>query len=329
MATGRTVASWLGILCLTQLLAPASSGGAEPAASACSTPLTLTLRPGLTEPNNHVPMPAAPNIPPRPVVIHVPRYPGARPSVLHMPQAQYTVPSSQYLKAATAEYVVSTDWTTALEWYQQAFMACGYITAGSGYSGARGETVSIGLDMRNRRYAPLEVALAFDHGPTGKTLVLYVAYTITLPPPATMVPGTPRSVEILSYRSFAQGQLAASRPSKDVVVRDSQSIGELIHHLNTLPPSQGIMSCPQDDGAHDELIFANQDGHHVTADVGLGGCRIVRSGKSVGLAGADSGLFRLLASLLARKTAVRLGAPFDARTLGALAQRISTADGGS
>jgi hypothetical protein len=301
---------------MIQLLAPASlraaSVGAMPTASGCSAPLSLALRPGLTEPNNHVSMPAAPNIPSGPVVIHVPLYPGAGPSVLHMPQAQYTVPSSQYLKAATAEYVMSTDWTTASDWYQRAFMACGYITAGSGYSGARGETVSIGISMRDPRHPRLEVALAFDHGPAGKTLVLYVAYTIALPPPATMVPGSSQSVEILSYRSFAQGQLAASRPSKDVVVRDSQSIGELIHHLNSLPPPQGIMSCPQDDGSHDTLLFAYQDGRHVTVDVGVQGCRIVRSGKKAGFAGADNGLFRLLASLLARKTGVGPGVRFHA-----------------
>lgn len=331
MATGKTVVSWLGILCMMQLLAPASlraaSVGATPTASGCSTPLTLTLRPGLTEPNNHVSMPAAPNIPPGPVVIQVPLYPGATLSSRPMPHAAYSYPASQYLKTATAEYQVSTNWTTASNWYRQAFLACGYTEAGSGSSGVHGVTVSIGITMRDPSHPPLEVALAFTHGPAGKTLVLYVAYTITLPPQPAMVSGTPRSVEILSYRSFAQGQLAASRPNKYVTVRDSQSIRDLIHHLNSLPPPGGVMSCPSDDGSHDELIFGYPNRPHVTVDVGLRGCQIVRSGNTVGTGLADSGLFRLLASLLARKTAVHLGAPFDARTLRLVARRIHTTDG--
>src|SRR5579872_1944967 len=200
MATGKTLVSWLGILCMLQLLAPASlraaSVGVVTVASGCSTPLTLTLRPGLTDPNNHVSMPAAPNIPPGPVVIHVPLYPGATTSSLPMPHAAYSYPASQYLKAATAEYEVSTDWTTASNWYRQAFLACGYVEAGSSSSGVRGVTVSIGLAMRDPTHAPLEVTLAFTHGPAGKTLVLYVASTIALPPQPAMVPGTPRSVEI-------------------------------------------------------------------------------------------------------------------------------------
>jgi hypothetical protein len=331
MATGKTVISWLGILCIMQLLAPASlraaSVGGMPTASGCSAPLTLALRPGLTEPNNHVSMPAAPNIPPGPVVIHVPLYPGATASRLPMPHAAYSYPASQYLKAATAEYEVSTDWTTASNWYRQAFMACGYTEAGSGSSGVRGVTVSIGITMRDPGHAPLEVALAFTHDPAGKTLVLYVAYTIALPPQPAMVPGTPRSVEILSYRPLVQGQLAASRPNKYVIVRDSQSIRDLIHHLNSLPAPGGVMSCPSDNGSHDELIFGYPDRHHVTVDVGLRGCRIVRSGSTVGTGLTDSRLFSLLASLLARKTAAHLGAPFDARTLRLVARRVHTTDG--
>ncbi len=331
MATVKTVVSWLGILCMMQLLAPASlraaTVDATPAATGCSAPLMLTLRPGLIEPNNHVSMPAAPNIPPRPVVIQVPLYPGATPSSLPMPHAAYSYPASQYLKAATAEYAISTDWTTASNWYRQALMACGYTLAGSGSSGVHGVTVSIGLAMRDPMHAPLEVELAFTHGPAGKTLVLYVAYTITLPPQPAMVPGTPRTVEILSYRALVQGQLAASRPNKYVIVRDSQSIRALIHHLNSLPPPGGVMSCPSDDGSHDELIFGYPDRPRVTVDVYLRGCRFVRSGTTVGFAGADNGLFRLLTSLLARKTAVHLGAPFDARTLRLVALRIHTTDG--
>jgi hypothetical protein len=331
MATIKTAASWLGILCMVQLLAPgpmrAASVSAAPTPAGCSTPLTLTLRPGLTEPNNHVSMPAAPNIPPGQVVIHVPLYPGATPSTLPMPHAAYSYPASRYLKSATAEYELSTDWTTASNWYRQAFTACGYTEAGRGSAGLHGVTISIGIALRDPTHPPLEVALAFTHGPAGKTLVLYVAHTITLPPQPAMVPGSPRAVTILSYRPLVQGQLAAIRPNKYVIVRNSQSIRDLMRHLNSLPPPGGVMSCPADNGSHDELIFAYPDGPHVTVDVGLRGCRIVRSGNTVATGLADSGLFRLLGSLLARKTAVRLGAPFDARTLRLAARRIHTTDG--
>jgi hypothetical protein len=331
MATIKTAASWLGILCMVQLLAPgpmrAASVSAAPTPAGCSTPLTLTLRPGLTEPNNHVSMPAAPNIPPGQVVIHVPLYPGATPSTLPMPHAAYSYPASRYLKSATAEYELSTDWTTASNWYRQAFTACGYTEAGSGSSGLHGVTVSIGITMRDPQHPPLEVALAFTHGPAGKTLVLYVAHTIALPPQPAMVPGSPRAVTIVSYRPLVQGQLAATRPNKYVIVRDSQSIRDLIHHLNALPSPGGVMSCPADNGSHDELIFAYPDGRHLTVDVGVQGCRLVHSGNTNGFAGADNGLFLLLDALLARKTAVHLGAPFDARTLRLAARQAHTTDG--
>jgi hypothetical protein len=331
MTRGTTAALWLAILCMVQLLVPASlqaaSVGAVSIVSGCSAPLKLTLRPGLTEPNNRVSMPAAPNIPPGPVVIQVPLYPGATPSSLPMPHAAYSYPASQYLKAATAEYEVSTDWTTASNWYRQAFVACGYTLVGSGSSGQHGVTVSIGLALRDPMHAPLEVALAFTHGPAGKTLVLYVAYTIALPPQPAMVARTPRTVDILSYRPLVPGQLAASRPNKYVIVRDSPSINNLIRHLNALPPPGGVMSCPSDNGSRDELIFGYPKRPHVTVDVGVRGCQIVRSGNTVGTGLADPGLFRLLASLLARKTAVHLGAPFDARTLRLVARRVHTSDG--
>lgn len=331
MATVKRATSWLGILCMVQLLAPtplrAAAADATVTPTGCSAPLVLTLRPGLTEPNNHVSMPAAPNIPPGHVVIHVPLYPGATPSALPMPHASYSYPASQYLKAATAEFVVSTDWTTTSNWYRQAFLACGYTEAGSSSFGMHGVTVSIGLAMRDPRRAPLEVALAFTHGPAGKTLVLYVASTIVWPPQPAMVPGTPQTVEIVAYRPLVPGQLAASRPTKYVIVRDSQSINSLIRHLNALLPPEGVMPCPSDDGSHDELIFGYPNRPNVMVDVGRRGCRMVRSGNMVRWGAPDNGLFVLLDALLARKSAVRLGAPFDARTLRLVARRVHTSDG--
>jgi len=72
------------------ILAAASSrptvSAAAPLTAGCAAPLTLTLRPGLTEPNNHVSLPAAPDIPPGPVVIQAPLYPGAVAGSLPMTQ---------------------------------------------------------------------------------------------------------------------------------------------------------------------------------------------------------------------------------------------------
>ena len=333
-AVGKgTILLRLGILSAFLVLAPlpwsirAASSVPAPLPAGCSAQLRLTLRPGLTEPNNHVSLPAAPDIPPGPVVIQVPLYPGAMPSTLPMPHAAYSYPASRYLKSATAEYELATGWTTASSWYRQAFAACGYTEAGHDWTGVRGVTVSIGITMRDPKHPPLEVALAFTHGPSDTTLVLYVAYTIALPQPATMVPGSPSAVTILSYRPLVQGQLAATIPNEYVVVHDARSIGELARRLNNLPPPQGVMPCPMDDGSHDELLFAYPNDRTVTVDVGLRGCRIVRSGSKVGLALTDNRLFALLATLLARPSAVHLGAPFDARTLRLAARRAHTSDG--
>lgn len=290
----------VAILASLLIVIPAPIHASQPSpATPCSTPLTVTLQPGLNEPNNHVSMPAAPNIPPAPVAIHVPLYPGATPSTLPMPQAEYTVPASKYLKGAWAEYLLPTDWDTASGWYRQAFSACGYTSAGQGYSGNRSGIVSIGIAFSDPKHPPLQVSLAFEHAPSGGTLALYVATTNTYPPPAILVPGMPNAVTILKYHSFLQGRSGAISPEAKVVVRDVRTITELAHHLDNLPPVDIIVSCPLDDGSHDDLRFSYPDGHTLTVEVGLRGCRIIRAGNQTAR-GTDEGLFSLLATLLAR-----------------------------
>lgn len=265
----------------------------------CSTPLALTLLPGLREPNNHVSLPAAPDIPPGPVIVQVPLYPGAAASSLPMLHASYSYPASHYLKSVTAEYRLPTDWLAAESWYRQAFTACGYTEAGSSTSGVRGVVVSRGIGLRAPRQPPLQVELAFTPGPAQTTLVLYLAYTVALPPPAILVPGKPRAVTILAYRPPGPGQLAAPRPVRSVVVRNHGSIAALVRHLNALPRPQGVMSCPSDDGSRDVLLFAYARRPAVTVEVGLRGCRSVRAGNKIGLALSDDRLYALLAALLA------------------------------
>jgi hypothetical protein len=72
---------------------------------------------------------------------------------------------------------------------------------------------------------------------------------------------------------------------------------------------------------------AERTGYRLTVDVGLRGCRIVRSGSKVGLALTGLRLFAPLATLLAHPSAVHLGAPFDTRTFHLAARRSHTSGG--
>lgn len=285
----------LAILCIVPQVNPAAvhADPMAPIAGACSTPLALTLHAGLPKGISHASLRPAPDIPPGPIPIKVPLYPGAVPSTLPMPHAGNSYPASRYLKAATAEYQLSTNWTKAAQWYRRAFVACGYTESGHGALAIRGVTVSKEITMADTKHSPLEVSLAFTHGPAHTTLLRYLAYTTVLPPPAILVPGRPNALRIAVHFG-----MNSSTPNESVVVHSPKGIAELIHHLNNLPPLQAVFSCPMDDGSHDGLRFAYPDGGRLTVDVGLRGCRIVRSGRKVVTALSDNGLYRLLDRLV-------------------------------
>jgi hypothetical protein len=118
----------------------------------------------------------APDIPPDPVIIQVPLYPGAATTTRAF-QASFDYPATPYLKTATVEFLLPADSATVDPWYREHFAACGYERGGTIVS----STGSTGIVFPSKSDPNLVVEVSYQDVPDG-TLVLYVAEDVTLPP---------------------------------------------------------------------------------------------------------------------------------------------------
>jgi hypothetical protein len=204
--------------------------------------------------------------------------------------ASYVFPESWYRKDARIAYLAPANGNTVQAWYSTAFEGCGFHPSGSGSTGSRGGIVvqSLSFSFGSRDYD--QITLSFQQAGAGRTLVLYAASVITLPPPQILVPGSPTAATVAYYTSYA----AAAVPRAVVPIQPGATLSALVRELNHLPVVDGIEFCPLDTGAHDTIWFGYAHRPPLLLSVGLSGCRYAGRGANLAVAHSTNTLLRLL-----------------------------------
>jgi hypothetical protein len=228
----------------------------------CVAPLTLSLQPGLPYLAHVVPKPS-PDIPPGPVVIHVPLYPGALPTT-QQAGGPIGAPASPYLKAATATYALPTDAGTATSWYQQQFARCGYRVSAHGQT-STAQGVSTSVEFTSTSNPNLTVQLAFQDT-AGGSLVLYVAEDVTVPPrpPGSYLPRDVVRVNVTYLLPLPQkpvvihGRIIQGRLHR--AITNPAAIHTLVAAINALRQIvAGVHTCPAGNGQSATMIFVRRN----------------------------------------------------------------------
>lgn len=255
---------------------PSSDGGGPPAGDArpVATPvatgtaglpggmIVLSLRPGVRPPCHFKPfLPVPRDITPRPVTVTVPLYPGANVRTEPFLQAHFGGPAIPYLKTGCAEYVLPADVDTADAWYRRAFARLGYILDGQG-SGSGPTTAAY---FASKGAMGPAVQLFYEPTPDGRTLALYFAYVVAVPPrpPGSYLPANIARVRV-SYRMHdwtGMYNIALTR-----TITDHASVASLVTAINGLSRgNEGLHTCPairRDERA--TLLFDERGGESVT-----------------------------------------------------------------
>src|SRR5579884_407576 len=141
--------------------------------ASCVAPLHLTLQPGQHYPNP-ISTPIPSDIPPGPIHLALPLYPGATQATETQAMPSFSVPATGYMKSASVMYRSEADTDTLISWYNAAFPPCGYHPNGSQTSGNRTGTVSEGIDFeRTSGRNTFDIDLSFETSKQGGTLILY------------------------------------------------------------------------------------------------------------------------------------------------------------
>lgn len=257
----------IGFIIGTLLVSPRPVSAAAPRAPipapACAASLSLVQQPGYSF--QGVNEPSSPDTPPDPVTIQVPLYPGAVPADEHVYLPVFSSLASPYLKTAVAEFATTDPMPAVESWYEQQFAACGYSSDGHGTSrdgqGHSSDTIEFSLPGATYQ----EVAMVFELGDSGRTLILYTAITVSLParPAASYLPNDIVQVHLDVFRP-------RSKPANQYIGVTSRRQGEirrLVHAINSLSVLQGEVHCPITWRATAILYEAN--GRHILVDDGL------------------------------------------------------------
>jgi hypothetical protein len=203
----------------------------------------LHLLPGERAPDGSLHSTPAPDIPPDPVLVAVPVYPGAEPATAVSPEPVGIGPDSPYMKSAAAVYSVATDPGTVRTWYAQAFTACGYVPGPSSTAMQGSAVLAWDQDYSSPTISSLNLELVFRPDPGGGTLIEYEAAALSFPlrPRASQVPATARKVEM----TFDAGAYGEPRPGKalHLTITNRTMVFELADAVNGLQDPSLVHSC--------------------------------------------------------------------------------------
>lgn len=154
---------------------------ARTATTTCLTPLTLVLRPGTVPGIGAQNGPPAWDLPPNPVIVHLPLYPSAIGSTGFIPTNTFQSLPPSYRKIALTTFALPVGFKAASAWYQTNMANCGYSSSGaSPLQKHGGITVATffftshdNLRMVSFTFRPISQRL---------TLVEYLAQMLDLPP---------------------------------------------------------------------------------------------------------------------------------------------------
>ncbi|MDQ2741306.1 MAG: hypothetical protein M3Z66_03275 [Chloroflexota bacterium] len=256
------VAGWPGHSVATVDYTPPPSAPIPPVAT-CITDLTLSLTPGLHYGNAN--LDPSPLIPPGPITVHVPLYPGATASGAHLTMPGIDYPDSPYLKTAVAEYHLPAHPDAAIAWYQQAFARCGYHTSGTGSGGDAQGIESTQIDFSLGTDPQLTIELSFQDVADG-SLVLYVGEEITVPPrPAgSYLPHDITRVAV-NYGGPYVHQSSGAQLGGRLTITNPVEIDRLVAAINTLTHIiDGVRFCPALRGGYATMVFRTRPGSTIT-----------------------------------------------------------------
>jgi hypothetical protein len=222
--------------------------------------VTLHLEPGLHCAGYDID--PAEDIPPDPIQLTVPLYPGARPTERTQERPQCQVPASLYLKSATAVYEVPASKHGAETWYRAAFQQIGFEVRGWGTAtlGSNPTDLVQGLHFERSNAPHLAIDLSFQTVEDGWTHVLYLASAETLPPrPAeSYLHGEFERVQI-TYVPWADPdhQAGPGRPRLYQILTNREQIAELVGAINTYPQVVGasVLLGANDTGQGAWMVF--------------------------------------------------------------------------
>lgn len=247
---------------------------AAQAVDATNGTLTLALRPGPHPPClgdiGRVP----PDITPQPITTTVPLYAGAIASTDPSADAPLGVPAVPYLKTACAEYVIPTDPATADAWYRTAFVQRGY-TVGASATGSDPSGFTTATSFTPQVATRPTVELGYKAISNGRTLLLYFAYVIAVPPrPAgSYLPPDIARVRVSYHRTVA-GSAGPNGPGGHDLyitrtIANRAAIAKLVTTINSLHRSdEGVVNCPNERYTEQAtMIFDTRSGKHVPVSV--------------------------------------------------------------
>jgi hypothetical protein len=203
----------------------------------------LHLLPGERAPDGSLHSTPAPDIPPDPVFVAVPVYPGAEPATSTSTEPVGLGPDSPYIKSAAVMYAAPTDPEAAVTWYAQAFTACGYVPGpGSAVMQGSGQVTRVQA-YSSPTIPSLNLGLSIAPSPAGGALIEYEAAALSFPPRprASQVAWTARKVEM----TFDAGAYGEPRPGKalSLTITNRTMTFALANAVNALQNPPLVHSC--------------------------------------------------------------------------------------
>ena len=224
------------------------------------------------------------DMPPGPVSLRLPLYPGAVPTRETVLTDGFQSPGSNYLKSAWAEeWLPAQSASAAWTWYRGEFAACGYDAATSaGYSAvvlppSGWVTLTVFTSRRNKH---VQVQLTLQRDPwTGHLVALYVALDDDIPPraagsylPADVV----RARITTSYLPLFAARVQATASATPVptpplyyvatvTISDPAALAVLVHAINSLTdvdPGGATATFGPDFAT--TLVFSRRNGQQIT-----------------------------------------------------------------
>lgn len=172
----------LVLLVLTGVVpAHASTRAASTGTTPCFAPLTLVLHPGPVLGADDRGGRTARDIPPEPLILHLPLYPAATSSASRFSSRAILVFPPAYRKSASATFVVPAGYSRVSNWYRTHVSACGYENESVIPLQSQGGPQYAGLELVSHQGLTRLSLLFYPISPR-LTRVLYVAQAIDSPP---------------------------------------------------------------------------------------------------------------------------------------------------
>lgn len=280
----------LVLLLLAAFCPTPAASSSSPAPRSCMLPagiaLTLHLEAGTRmPPGTYLPNLMQPrDMPPGPVSLRLPLYPGAVPTRETVLTDGFQSPGSNYLKSAWAEeWLPAQSASAAWTWYRGEFAACGYDAATSaGYSAvvlppSGWVTLTVFTSRRNKH---VQVQLTLQRDPwTGHLVALYFALDDDIPPRAagSYLPADVVKARIATwyYPAVVVGRQATASATPaptpppyyvtTVTISDPAALAVLVHAINSLtdiwPAESGCTAGPD---FATTLVFSRRNGQQIT-----------------------------------------------------------------